>query len=193
VVTGSPAATPAEGDLLWTPSPARIARANLTRFTAWLRDERGHDFVNYDELWRWSVADLDGFWQCIWDYFGIRASSPPRCVLENRTMPGAQWFPDARLNYAEHALCHERPGAPAVMFISERESLRVIGWEELGGQVRVLAERLRALGVRPGDRVVASCCDSRRSCGPRTRRSTRSSTRCRNARRSCRACIASTA
>ena len=56
MVTGSPDATPVEGDLLWTPWPARLARANLTRFATWLRDERGHDFVNDDELWRWSAA-----------------------------------------------------------------------------------------------------------------------------------------
>ena len=86
-----------EGDLLWTPGPGRIERANVTEFIRWLARERGLDFDGYPALWRWSVTDLDGFWQAVWDYCGIEASAQPTAVLGRRTMPGAEWFPGARL------------------------------------------------------------------------------------------------
>ena len=66
-----------EGDLLWTPGPDRVERANVTAFARWLSQERGRHFGDYHELWRWSVTDLDGFWQAVWDYCGIEASAPP--------------------------------------------------------------------------------------------------------------------
>ena len=94
----------AEGDLLWAPGPDRVARANVTAFTRWLAGQRGRAFGDYQALWQWSVTDLDGFWQAVWDYCGVRASVPPTAVLGRRTMPGAEWFPGARLNYAQHIL-----------------------------------------------------------------------------------------
>jgi len=168
-----------EGDLLWTPSRERAERSNLVAFTRWLAAERGLRFDTYQQLWRWSVTDLDAFWQAIWDWCGIQASTPPSAVLGRRTMPGAEWFPGARLNYAEHVLRHERPrpapgsGAPppapaeaagqtahagqadALVFASETAPVAGMPWATLGGQVRVLATWLREVGVRPGDRVVA--------------------------------------
>ena len=149
-----------EGDLLWTPGPSHVARANLTAFTGWLGRERGLRFGDYDALWRWSVEDLGGFWQAVWDRFGVMSSAPHTAVL-SRTMPGApcfsgkQWFPGARLNYAEHVLRSERPGEPAVLYRNEITPLAAVGWEALAAQVRVLATRLREMGVRPGDRVVS--------------------------------------
>ena len=144
-----------EGDLLWTPGAARIAKSNVTAYMQWLRQERGLKFASYDELWRWSVGDLEAFWQSLWDYFHIQSSAPHRRVLADRRMPGAQWFPGARLNYAQHILRHERPNADALMFLNERKPLDRMSWEELGGKVRVLATQLRKLGVQRGDRVVA--------------------------------------
>jgi len=143
-----------EGTLLWTPSAARVAGANLTGFLAWLAG-RGHRFDSYDALWHWSVRDLDGFWQAVWDYTGIEASVPPTAVLGRRQMPGAEWFPGTRLNYAQHVLRHERPGDTALLSVSESAPLTSMDWADLGGQVRILATRLRALGVRPGDRVAS--------------------------------------
>jgi acetoacetyl-CoA synthetase len=144
-----------EGDLLWRPSPERVARANLTAFMTWLAAERGHHFPGYHDLYRWSVTDLDGFWQAVWDYFGVQASTPPQRVLGRREMPGAEWFPGARLNYAEHVLRNAAPGTAALMYRGEDTPLASLGWDELAGQVRALATRLRALGVVPGDRVVS--------------------------------------
>ncbi len=144
-----------EGDLLWTPSAEWIANTNLTAFMGWLARERGKKFADYTALWQWSVTDIEDFWQAIWDYFDVRSSSPPRCVLESRTMPGARWFPGARLNYAEHVLRHERPGADAVLALSETSPLTGVPWTDFAGQVRILATQLRALGIKPGDRVAA--------------------------------------
>ena len=76
----------------------------MGRYIEWLRLERGLDFTGYDELWRWSVTDLEGFWASLWDYFDVRAHAPYERVLGSREMPGAEWFPGARLNYAEHML-----------------------------------------------------------------------------------------
>ena len=144
-----------EGDLLWTPSAARVAGANLTAFTSWLAAERGLRFDDYHALWRWSVDDLDGFWQAVWDYCGIDASVPPERVLGRRAMPGAEWFPGARLNYAQHALRREQPGQDALLFLSETSPVAGLDWAEFAGQVRILGTWLRGMGVRPGDRVAS--------------------------------------
>jgi len=132
-----------------------VSGANLTAFTDRLGRERGLRFSDYDALWRWSVEDLAGFWQAVWDTFDVMSSAPYTSVLGSRAMPGARWFPGARLNYAEHVLRSERPGEDALLYRSETTPLAGVPWETLAGQVRVLATRLRAMGVRPGDRVVS--------------------------------------
>jgi len=144
-----------EGTLLWTPSSERVAESNLTAFSLWLARERGLDLPDYPALWRWSVEDIDGFWQAIWDYFEVRSSTPPGPALASRAMPGAEWFPGARLNYAEHVLRREKPGQDALLFLNEQTGLQTMSWDQLAGQVRILASELRALGVVPGDRVAA--------------------------------------
>ncbi|APR04445.1 acetoacetate--CoA ligase [Thauera chlorobenzoica] len=144
-----------EGDLLWTPSADWVANANVTAFMNWLQATRKLEFADYGELWRWSVTDLESFWGALWDYFSIEASSPPTCVLGSRKMPGAQWFPGAKLNYAQHVLRQERAGSDALMYLSENAPLTAMAWEELAGQVRILATQLRRLGVKPGERVLA--------------------------------------
>ena len=143
------------GQLLWTPSPERIARARITEFSRWLEQKRGLVFADYEALWRWSTEDIDAFWQACWDFFGIEATKPATAVLGKRTMPGTVWFPGAELNYARHMLRHERPGATAVLHLHERQGLQALSWEELAGKVRIAATQLRRLGVKKGDRVCA--------------------------------------
>jgi len=143
------------GEVLWTPPAERVRQANVTLFTEWLARERGRHFTDYNALWRWSVEDLEGFWQALWDYFRIEASVPPARVLGRRGMPGAEWFPGARLNYAQHVLRRESSGGDALFHVSETQPLTAMSWEELGNRVRTLATALRELGVIPGDRVVA--------------------------------------
>jgi acetoacetyl-CoA synthetase len=144
-----------EGDLLWTPSPEWVERSNLMRYMRWLRETRNLRFADYHQLQRWSVEDLDAFWASVWDYCSVEASAPYTRVLGRREMPGAEWFPGAELNYAQHALRYERPGTPALMYLTERTPLGSVSWHELAGKVRVLATQLRKLGVRRGDRVAA--------------------------------------
>jgi len=143
------------GELLWTPPPDRIRRANVTALAEWLARERGRHFADYHALWRWSVEDLEGFWQALWEYFAIESSAPHTRVLGRRSMPGAEWFPAARLNYAQHILRGERAGGDVLLHLSETRPLAALPWTTLGDQVRTLATELRALGIQPGDRVVA--------------------------------------
>jgi acetoacetyl-CoA synthetase len=144
-----------EGDLLWTPGEARRNRSQVLRFMRWLEEHRGLHLDGYDALWRWSITDLEGFWHSIWDYFGVAASVPFDRVLGRRSMPGAEWFPGARLNYAGHILARERPEATALISVREGEPLRRMDWATLGLQVRILATQMRRMGVGPGDRVAA--------------------------------------
>jgi acetoacetyl-CoA synthetase len=132
---------------LWTPSAELVDRARMTRFMR----ERGFD--DYDALWQWSVDDLDGFWAALWDHFEVGPRSGP--VLASREMPGARWFPQARVNYAGHALRERDDDALAIVHASESRPLSEVTWGELREQVARIAAGLRALGVGRGDRVVA--------------------------------------
>ena len=123
---------------------------------AWLDETRGLRFDGYPDLWQWSVTDLEGFWQAIWDFNDIVVEARPRPCSAAATMPGAQWFPGARLNYAENVLHQERPGEVALYYHSETKPVTPLYWDELGQNVRILATQLRSLGVQPGDRVAST-------------------------------------
>jgi acetoacetyl-CoA synthetase len=152
-VTDEPPASGAPAPL-WTPSRERVLRSNLVRYEHWLVEHRGLDFHAYDDLWRWSVTDLDGFWTSIWEFFGVGGGPAPAPALADRAMPGARWFPGARLNYAEHAL-RRGDGHAALVYGAENGTLGTVTYAELGRQVAVAAAGLRRLGVGRGDRVVA--------------------------------------
>ncbi|WP_304349820.1 acetoacetate--CoA ligase [Comamonas testosteroni] len=125
----------------------------------WLRETRGLSFADYDALWRWSTSDLDAFWQSIWDYFDLQSPTPHSAVLASNTMPGAQWFPGAQVNYVQQVLRHVQPahaaGMPAVISRNEQGLQRELSWPELQRQVAALALHLRTQGVAKGDRVAA--------------------------------------
>ncbi len=140
--------------ILWQPDAEQIERSTLTRYAHWLAS-RGVETSGYDELWRWSTTDLEGFWGSIWEFFAIRASTPYERVLGSRAMPGAAWFPGARLNYAEHVFRNRDDGEVAVRHASELRALTETTWGELHELTRRLAAALRASGIGPGDRVVA--------------------------------------
>lgn len=144
-----------EGTLLWEPTEEVRRQANLTRYMSWLQEERGPHFEDYDELWQWSVSELEAFWQSIWDYFEIKASQPASEVLARETMPGAQWFRGARLNYAENIFSRMRAEGPVLLFKSEESPLLALSRAELWRETAALATTLRQLGVGAGDRVVA--------------------------------------
>jgi acetoacetyl-CoA synthetase len=140
------------GELLWSPDSA--TPSEIGRFLRWLRDERGRDLDGYDDLWRFSVDDLDGFWSAVWDFSGVRTHAPYDRVLGSRDMPGAQWFPGARLNYAEHAMGTDPDQVAAVGYSQTREPVRLT-FGELRDQVTRARTGLRRIGVGPGDRVAA--------------------------------------
>lgn len=144
-----------EGDLLWEPSAATVANANLTHYMRWLADKYDLHFANYRELWQWSVGDLPRFWQSIWEYFNIKASEQPSAVLPAKTMPGAKWFPGARLNYAENVFEKMTAAGPAIYYQAEDRPLLTLSRQELCNKVSELAQVLRALSIERGDRVVA--------------------------------------
>jgi acetoacetyl-CoA synthetase len=135
------------GEKLWEPSEERKEHAVMTRFM------RKRGFDTYEELWQWSVDDLEGFWAAIWDFFGVGADHDQ--VLGDRTMPGAQWFPGAEINYAAHIFRDKDDAATAILARSELRDLQTISWAELREQVERAAAGLRRLGVQQGDRVVA--------------------------------------
>lgn len=145
----------AEGDLLWQPPITRQQQATITRYVEWLRHEKGLNFATYDELWSWSVTDVPAFWESIWQFFDVRAHADHSAVLAKRSMPGAQWFPGAKLNYAEHALRAGEDDSPAVIAYSEVRDREVVTWGELRRQVAAAAAGFRKLGVRRGDRIAA--------------------------------------
>ncbi|MGB0099809.1 MAG: acetoacetate--CoA ligase [Nocardioides sp.] len=140
--------------IVWQPSSDWRTSTRVGRFMDWLASERGVELETWDDLWTWSVTDLDGFWSAIWDHFEVRPSAPYSSVLEGRAMPGTRWFSGARLNYARHLLeGHASDERPAVLSYSQTREPRSLTFAELSAQVACLAASLRRLGVTPGDRV----------------------------------------
>ncbi len=156
---------------LWAPSAERVEGSRMTHFMHWAEARHGRRFADYEQLRRWSVAELEQFWSDIWDYGGVRASAPYERVIAKQQMPGARWCPGAKLNYAENLLRRnldapalygarpiERSTQTAVVHASElrnRNRPAELSWGELERQVAEVAEGMRSLGVGVGDRVAA--------------------------------------
>lgn len=146
------------GELLWEPAPESVAQSGIAGFERWLSDNRDLRFADYGELWKWSTTDLEGFWSAIWDHFEVVSSVSYREVIGDSTMPGSEWFPGARLNYAENVFRDrglDGNGRVAVVYGSERAPVRELTWTDLRAQVSSLAAGLRQLGIESGDRVAA--------------------------------------
>jgi len=144
------------GDVLWRPPADLRTSTEIGRFLDFLDTERGRDLAGYDELWRWSVSDLEGFWGSVWDFYALRAHEPFERVLRSRAMPGAEWFPGLRTNYAEHLLGRDEDAdRVAVVARSQTRDGIELTFGELRSQVARARAGLRRLGVGPGDRVAA--------------------------------------
>ncbi len=140
---------------LWTPSPERVASANLTAFRQQVVDEWGVDVPDYAALYRWSVDNIDKFWVSVWRFGGVVASREwDEALIDGDKMPGARWFTGARLNFAENLL-RRRDERCAMVFRSETGLRRELSFAGLYDQVARLSRALRAEGVAPGDRVAA--------------------------------------
>ena len=143
---------------IWTPRPARVDASRMAAFIAAAEGASGHCFADYAALHRWSVLDPEAFWALLWAFLDLRASTPWRQVVEHpERMPGAHWFPGARLNFAEHLLRHAETRADdlAIVFRCENGERETLTFGELRAQVGALTTWLRSVGVGAGDRVAA--------------------------------------
>ena len=144
-----------EAERLWQPSPERKAFTNLARFLRAAERVAGHVFPDYEVLWRWSIANPEEFWRLVWSFCGVIGDGPGEVGLENPDqMPGARFFPEARLNITENLLRrHDR--SDALVFWGEDKVRRRMSWADLAAEVSRLQQALKAEGVQPGDRVAA--------------------------------------
>jgi acetoacetyl-CoA synthetase len=140
---------------LWRPDPASVEASRMASFRRWLATERGVEVADYQALWEWSVSDLEAFWSALTEFLGVRFHSGYERVLGSSEMPGAQWFPGATLNYAEHALSTGADDAVAVIFEREDGLSSSLSYADLRAEVAAVRAALVELGVRRGDRVVA--------------------------------------
>ncbi|MGD8635921.1 MAG: acetoacetate--CoA ligase [Gammaproteobacteria bacterium] len=140
------------GAALWTPSDVRIAESRMTRFMAFAGRRENRQFADYDELHEWSVAHRERFWSAIWDFFQVRGRPGGTVVASGDAMPGARWFPDSSINFADNLL-RRRDDHPALVFRGEDGRREVLSYRDLYASVASLASSLRAAGVSRGDRV----------------------------------------
>ena len=138
---------------LWTPGPDRVASSQVMAFMAEANRRHGSSLKNYRELHAWSVAHPDAFWNLVWDFCGIQGDKGAR-LMDGDAMPGAKFFPDARLNFAENLLAHPGKG-DAIVFRGEDKVNKRLSWDELNALVSRLQQALKAAGVTKGDRVAA--------------------------------------
>ena len=141
-------------ECLWRPSEDRIKNSNMYAFMQAVNEKFNKNFASYDELYQWSVDNLEDFWALMWDFVGVKASQPYQTVIENpEQMPGAKFFPEARLNFAENLLKY-RDDKKAIVFRGEDKVRRELSYKELYQETARVAASLKKLGIRPGDRVV---------------------------------------
>ncbi len=141
---------------LWKPSPQRIAGSNMTAFMKFLDDRHGTALADYDSLHRFSVERMEDFWVAVWDFCGVVAETRGDTIIADKAkMPGARFFPEARLNFAENLLRHsDRPG-DAIVFRGEDKVRSRLTNAGLRDQVSRMQQALAAAGVKAGDRVAA--------------------------------------
>jgi acetoacetyl-CoA synthetase len=142
-------------ELLWQPSEQVCARTHLSAYTRFLEQEQGLRFASYEQLWAWSVNELEAFWESLWRWFGVEATRGYERVLSSRVMPGCEWFPGAQLSYAERIFSGRRDAEPALLHASELRPLAAMSWAELRELTAAIRAGLVECGVVAGDRVAA--------------------------------------
>ncbi|MBN1625873.1 MAG: AMP-binding protein, partial [Deltaproteobacteria bacterium] len=141
------------GEILWHPCEDRIRNSNMYRFMDLVNTRFHQNFKDYEALYSWSILNIADLWGTLWDFIGIKASQPYEKVIEDETrMPGARWFPGARLNFAENLLRY-RDDKTAVIFKGEGAAPERLSYRELYDETAGLARSMREIGVKPGDRV----------------------------------------
>jgi len=139
---------------LWSPGIQRLRDANISRFMQLVRQKRDPSVIDYEGLYRFSIDSPKAFWRAIWEFGGVIGSAGHRTVEHFERMPGASWFPDASLNFAENMLRY-RDDREALVFKSETGLNSSLSYRQLYRQVAGIASALRASGIEPGDRVAA--------------------------------------
>jgi acetoacetyl-CoA synthetase len=140
-------------DLLWKPTKERVENANVTRFRKWVNDKHALDLQDFTSLYDWSVTDIERFWPAIIEYCDLKAETwGERILIDGNKMPGAQFFPDARLNFAQNLLVRD-DNTDALVFWGEDKVKNRLSWAELNIAVSRFSQALRAEGVKKGDRV----------------------------------------
>ena len=133
--------------------------SQISIYQDWLNQQSGRAFDTYEDLHQWSVTDLEGFWQSIWDFREVQSPVPVSEVLPVDEMPGAQWFTGTQVNLASQVFAHvdaaEKAGQPAIVCEDELGEVVELSWSELKRKSASLALNLKAMGVQKGDRVAA--------------------------------------
>src|SRR6185436_943440 len=141
---------------IWTPSRERVRACAMHRFTREAERVSGRALTDYESLWQWSIDRPEQFWTLVWSFCGVIGERGERVLIDRDKMPGARWFPDARLNLAENLLRDDiDASSDAIVFWGEDKVRRRVSRGELRRQVAITAAALRAHGVGPGDRVAA--------------------------------------
>lgn len=139
----------------WKPSNGFVKQSHLKGYEKWLADYKGLRFSSYEELWEWSVRDIETFWESLWHYFSIQNHAEYSSVTSSQKMPGVNWFNGAELNYAEHIFRMKSEGQPALIFASESGIKKEVSWAELEQKVAAVRAFLVEQGIEKGDRVAA--------------------------------------
>ncbi|MFD3927684.1 acetoacetate--CoA ligase [Streptomyces sp. NPDC058614] len=145
--------------ITWQPTAEQRESTRLWDFMCWVAEHRDLGLTDYREVWRWSVQEPGQFWDAVREYFGVVGEGFEGPALAEERMPGAVWYPHARLNFAENVLRHARDprlaDTTAVLTVDEDDTVSEFTWRQLAAQVASLAAHLKRLGVEPGDRVAA--------------------------------------
>ncbi len=144
-------------DILWSPSVERYQASTMAAFERYLSKKHDLTFSDYNDMWRWSISDLNSFWGAIADFFELRFFEHPQKILDKRAMPGAEWFVGAKVNYADQLLSKTDRLAEQVAFVSNSETFgrKELTWNNLKRSVASVAENFKKMGLTKGDRVVA--------------------------------------
>ncbi|MEL6589800.1 MAG: AMP-binding protein, partial [Bacteroidota bacterium] len=142
---------------LWQARPEFINASRMHAFRLWVNQQYGLQLETYQDLWQWSVDQLEDFWEAIWEFFSVKSHSPYQQGLKRpeQGMIGTKWFEGATLSYSEHIFRNASEEYPAIIFQAESRAMIEISWSELERRVRTLASWMRSAGIQKGDRVAA--------------------------------------
>lgn len=131
-------------EALWHPSAKQLQESNLAKYRDFLYQQHDIRFEDYHELWKWSVENVDLFWESIWKYFQVKSTMPYEQILSGNRMPGATWFEGSKLNYAQHIFSQSNAEFPAFISLSEHRDAQIVTWNDLENQVASLQSILKA-------------------------------------------------